>query len=147
MYSWTSLFLQAGDAALFNLSLLTADIYALIFAYVVEHNMPNWMYFAAAVFIFMGLFVYHSQPPVTTAEPVVAQEISETNRLTGASVQGGVRGTAMASDRNVGANSGMTQFRELRDVDDTASTPVCAIGNDVSTIVGRPVSGGGLDII
>ncbi|CAN0300855.1 unnamed protein product, partial [Laminaria digitata] len=44
MYSWTSLFLLAGDAAMFNLSLLTSDVYALVFAFFVEHVTPNWLY-------------------------------------------------------------------------------------------------------
>lgn len=81
MYSWTSLFLQASDAALFNLSLLTADIYALIFAYIVEHNIPSWIYFVAFAVIFTGLLVYHAQPPVTKAEPQLP-EASESNALT-----------------------------------------------------------------
>lgn len=67
MYSWTSLFLQAGDAAMFNLSLLTSDVYALIFAFVVEHVTPNWLYFLAFTVIFGGLICYHAQPLPTKA--------------------------------------------------------------------------------
>src|SRR5690349_13339001 len=33
MYTQTSLFLCTGDAALFNLSLLTSDLYAVLFAF------------------------------------------------------------------------------------------------------------------
>ena len=62
MYSWTSLFLLAGDAALFNLSLLTSDVYALIFAFFIEHVTPNWLYFLAFTVIFAGLICYHTQP-------------------------------------------------------------------------------------
>ena len=69
MYSWTSLFLQAGDAAMFNLSLLTSDVYALIFSYLVEKVTPNGLYFVAFAIIFVGLVVYHLQPPPTEASP------------------------------------------------------------------------------
>lgn len=67
MYSWTSLFLLAGDAALFNLSLLTSDVYALIFAFFIEHVTPNWLYFLAFTVIFAGLICYHTQPVPTKA--------------------------------------------------------------------------------
>ncbi|CAM9417503.1 unnamed protein product [Discosporangium mesarthrocarpum] len=76
LYSWTSLFLQVGDAALFNLSLLTADAYTLIFAYVVEHVSLHLTYFAAFLLIGAGLVVYHSEHPsaagsgVDAADPV-----------------------------------------------------------------------------
>ncbi|CBJ31019.1 conserved unknown protein [Ectocarpus siliculosus] len=70
LYSWTSLFLQAGDAAMFNLSLLTSDVYALLFSVLVEHATPHWLYFVAFVVIFCGLVVYHGQPPPTCAEPL-----------------------------------------------------------------------------
>eukprot|EP00752_Nemacystus_decipiens_P002872 g2673.t1 len=67
MYSWVSLFLQAGDAAMFNLSLLTSDVYAVVFSYVVEKVAPNRLYFAAFAIIFLGLVIYHVQPPPTEA--------------------------------------------------------------------------------
>lgn len=65
MYSWTSLFLQAGDAAMFNLSLLTSDVYALLFAFLVEHVTPDSLYFVAFAVIFCGLVLYHFQPAPT----------------------------------------------------------------------------------
>lgn len=67
MYSWTSLFLQAGDAAMFNLSLLTSDVYALLFSFLVENVTPDWLYFVAFAVIFCGLVIYHVQPPPTSA--------------------------------------------------------------------------------
>lgn len=68
MYSWTSLFLQAGDSAMFNLSILTSDVYAIVFAFFVEHVTPNWLFFAAFAVIFCGLVFYHAQPAPTRAE-------------------------------------------------------------------------------
>lgn len=68
LYTWTSFFLKGGDAAMFNISLLTSDIYALVFAIFVEHATLNWLYFAAFVLIFLGIVLYHSQPIPTKAE-------------------------------------------------------------------------------
>lgn len=55
---------------MFNLSLLTSDVYALVFAYFVENMTPNWLYFVAFAVIFTGLLVYHFQPAPTHAEPM-----------------------------------------------------------------------------
>ena len=68
LYTWTSFFLQGGDAAVFNLSVLTSDVYALVFAFFVEHATPHWLYFAAFGMIFFGLILYNSQPVPTQAE-------------------------------------------------------------------------------
>ncbi|CAM9827738.1 unnamed protein product [Sphacelaria rigidula] len=73
LYCWTSLFLQAGDAALFNLSLLTADLYAFIFALEVENTSTSFLFFIAAAIIFAGVIVYHSQPPTTLSTAELAQ--------------------------------------------------------------------------
>lgn len=68
LYTWTSFFLKGGDAAMFNISLLTSDVYAIVFSVFVEHATPNWLYFAAFVVIFLGIVLYHSQPVPTKAE-------------------------------------------------------------------------------
>lgn len=54
---------------MFNLSLLTSDVYALLFSYLVEHVTPNWLYFVAFGVIFCGLTLYHAQPRPTNAAP------------------------------------------------------------------------------
>lgn len=68
MYVLTSLFLSVADAALFNLSLLTSDIYSVAWAWAVQHEQPHWLYGAAFVTTMSGLAVYHTQPPPFSAE-------------------------------------------------------------------------------
>lgn len=64
MYVLTSLFLQTGDAALFNLSLLTSDVYSVVFSWGVQHRSITWVYGVAFATTLTGLVVYHSQPPI-----------------------------------------------------------------------------------
>jgi solute carrier family 35 protein F1/2 len=55
----TSMFLHIGDATLFNLSLLTSDVYAVLFSYLMYHRLVHWLYFLAFACVAMGLVVYH----------------------------------------------------------------------------------------
>lgn len=61
MYVNTSMFLIESDAALFNLSLLTSDVYAVIFSYFVYHQLVYWTYFLAFLVVAIGLYVYHKE--------------------------------------------------------------------------------------
>jgi solute carrier family 35, member F1/2 len=63
MYINTSAFLQQGDAILFNLSLLTSDVYAVIFSYFITGHLVPWMYFFAFFLVAVGLYTYHSEKP------------------------------------------------------------------------------------
>ena len=48
IYLYLILCLQAeGDSILFNLSLLTSDIYAVIFTYFNSGKLVHWLYFVA----------------------------------------------------------------------------------------------------
>ena len=62
-YVLVSGFLVDSSAALLNVSLLTADIYSLLFVVFAEGVVPNWLYFlgTAAVFLGVGLFNYHER--------------------------------------------------------------------------------------
>lgn len=62
MYTNTTSFLQHGDAVLFNLSLLTSDVYAVIFTYFFSGYLVSWLYFIAFGLVIVGLIIYHSQP-------------------------------------------------------------------------------------
>ena len=66
MYVLTSVFLMEGDAALFNLSLLTSDVYAVLYTWRVQHGRVTWLYGAAFSVTLSGLALYHSQPAVAT---------------------------------------------------------------------------------
>jgi solute carrier family 35, member F1/2 len=61
MYTNTTAFLQQGDAVLFNLSLLTSDVYAVIFTYFFSGYLVSWLYFLAFALIVVGLVLYHSE--------------------------------------------------------------------------------------
>merc|ERR1712224_545633 len=65
MYVLTSAFLTGSDAALFNLSLLTSDVYSVFVSWVLQHRQPNGMYCAAFFTTMSGLVIYNLQPPVT----------------------------------------------------------------------------------
>ena len=64
MYSAASLFLRTSDAALFNLSLLTSDIYAVIFSYFVFGATVHWLYYVAFALTGTGLVVYSTAGPI-----------------------------------------------------------------------------------
>jgi len=67
MYINTSVFLQSGDATFFNLSLLTSDVYAVIFSYLLTGQLVHWLYFVGFGLVFVGLALYHSsEKPVST---------------------------------------------------------------------------------
>jgi solute carrier family 35 protein F1/2 len=60
MYTNTSAFLQHGDSTLFNLSLLTSDVYAILFSYFFYGSLVKWLYFLAFALVAIGLIIYHS---------------------------------------------------------------------------------------
>jgi solute carrier family 35 protein F1/2 len=63
MYINTTIFLQSNDAILFNLSLLTSDVYAVIFTYFYEGYLVSWLYFIAFSLVIIGLILYHIEKP------------------------------------------------------------------------------------
>eukprot|EP00601_Ochromonadales_sp_CCMP2298_P028044 CAMPEP_0173278852 /NCGR_PEP_ID=MMETSP1143-20121109/4840_1 /TAXON_ID=483371 /ORGANISM="non described non described, Strain CCMP2298" /LENGTH=426 /DNA_ID=CAMNT_0014216049 /DNA_START=98 /DNA_END=1379 /DNA_ORIENTATION=- len=61
MYTNTTSFLQKGDAILFNLGLLTSDVYAVIFTFFFKGYLVSWLYFLAFALVIVGLVIYHSE--------------------------------------------------------------------------------------
>ena len=72
MYINTSAFLQHGDSTFFNLSLLTSDIYAVLFSYFFYGNLVKWLYFVAFALVASGLFIYHSADAPLLGGAVIA---------------------------------------------------------------------------
>mmetsp|Transcript_6290 Transcript_6290/g.10212 ORF Transcript_6290/g.10212 Transcript_6290/m.10212 type:complete len:175 (+) Transcript_6290:71-595(+) len=66
-----------GDAALFNLSLLTSDVYAVAFAVAAEGRRLNWLYCASFATTLAGLLVYSRQRPPTGHLRGTAEEIKQ----------------------------------------------------------------------
>jgi len=84
MYTNTSLFLQDNDSTLFNLSLLTSDVYAVIFSYFLYQQLVHWFYFVAFGFVVCGLFLYHSAlPPSHTSSLLRYEEINSVDNNIG----------------------------------------------------------------
>jgi solute carrier family 35, member F1/2 len=75
MYSNTSSFLTSNDATLFNLSLLTSDVYAVLFAYFVFQYQVHWLYFVAFFLTATGLTFYYRG-----GQPTSTEKISSTSR-------------------------------------------------------------------
>lgn len=64
MYELTSRFLVTSDAVLFNLSLLTSDVWAILAAVLLFGQSLHWLYFLAFAIIVVGLFLYNTAPDV-----------------------------------------------------------------------------------
>eukprot|EP00933_Yihiella_yeosuensis_P064390 TRINITY_DN6775_c0_g4_i1.p1 TRINITY_DN6775_c0_g4~~TRINITY_DN6775_c0_g4_i1.p1 ORF type:complete len:368 (-),score=35.37 TRINITY_DN6775_c0_g4_i1:38-1141(-) len=70
MYELTSVFLMGSDATLFNLSLLTSDVYSVIYSWQVQHKQISPMYGVAFTTTLSGLIIYHTQPaPIFSEAP------------------------------------------------------------------------------
>ncbi|KAF1774725.1 Solute carrier family 35 member SLC35F1/F2/F6 [Phytophthora cactorum] len=67
MYTATSIFLTTGDAAVFNLSLLTSDFFAVVAAKYLFNEELSSLYFVGFSFIIVGVSVYNRSAPPTTA--------------------------------------------------------------------------------
>mmetsp|Transcript_56001 Transcript_56001/g.124919 ORF Transcript_56001/g.124919 Transcript_56001/m.124919 type:complete len:369 (+) Transcript_56001:52-1158(+) len=72
IYMLVSIFLRMADAAVFNMSLLTCDVYSIIFSWQVQHKQISWTYGVAFLLTISGLIWYHRQPPPTqSGEPLI----------------------------------------------------------------------------
>lgn len=96
MYVNTTAFLQQSDATLFNLSLLTSDVYAVIFTYFFQGYLVGWLYFVAFGFVMCGLLLYHSEkPPLQLGKEEGSAAAVQPAFLTAFSIR---RGTNYAND-------------------------------------------------
>jgi solute carrier family 35 protein F1/2 len=73
MYSLTSIFLQKCDATMFNLSLLTSDIWAIFASVILFHRSLHPLYFLALLIIATGLVVYNVSPQIESASDQSAE--------------------------------------------------------------------------
>ena len=83
MYTNTSAFLQQSDAIVFNLSLLTSDVYAVLFTYFFEGYLVSWLYFLSFLLVMTGLTVYHYEK----SPELVAQELINSDSSGSSSVE------------------------------------------------------------
>lgn len=59
MYVSVAFMLNISSALFFNLSLLTSDVYSVIFTYFFHGHMVSWLYFVGFGFVIVGLTAYH----------------------------------------------------------------------------------------
>jgi solute carrier family 35 protein F1/2 len=104
MYVNTSSFLQEADSTLFNLSLLTSDVYAVVFSYFFYGYLVHWLYFVSFSLVAVGLVIYHSTAPpipgymneghrhqrlpVSVIQPVTAADLEESSGTHDGGVEG-----------------------------------------------------------
>ncbi|CEG44727.1 solute carrier family 35 member f2 [Plasmopara halstedii] len=83
MYSAASIFLTTGDAAVFNLSLLTSDFFAVVAAKYLFDEELSGLYFVGFVFIFIGVIIYNrSTSPITViGNDILIVQDSSVDRL------------------------------------------------------------------
>lgn len=62
------IFLQAGDAAVFNLSLLTSDFFAVVAAKYLFDEELSWLYFVGFSLIIAGILVYNRALSLATGD-------------------------------------------------------------------------------
>ena len=73
-YSGAAMFLLLSEAAFFNLSLLTGDLWTVMFSVTAQHIIPGPLFFVALVLIVGGVVVYEMAP-----SPVDPTKLSEEN--------------------------------------------------------------------
>ena len=61
-YKGASVFLMMSEAAFFNLSLLTGDLWSIIFSVVAERIIPQPLFFVALIFVLSGVVLYEMAP-------------------------------------------------------------------------------------
>ncbi len=119
-YLNVSRLLRGSDAALFNLSLLTSDVYAVIFSFLFTGSLVHWLYFIAFFFVAIGIYVYHSEEaPTEVSDEMAVERLSDLNL----NPSGGI------GDRN---SSGLSDLKR-KDVKDVNTTMKVNDDNNIYT--------------
>ncbi|XP_021289465.1 solute carrier family 35 member F1-like isoform X1 [Herrania umbratica] len=74
-YSITPFVLKLSGATMFNLSLLTSDMWAVVVRILFYHQQVNWLYFLAFAVVVIGLVIYST----TEKDPVPAPLLEDAN--------------------------------------------------------------------
>lgn len=77
-YKGASMFLMMSEAAFFNLSLLTGDLWSIVFSVVAEKIIPRPLFFVALVFVMSGVVIYEMAPsPVLEDEKGLHEQLAQ----------------------------------------------------------------------
>ncbi|KAI3746237.1 hypothetical protein L6452_08661 [Arctium lappa] len=80
--SLTPLVLQASGATLFNLSLLTADMWAVVIRVLLYHQKVDWLYYVSFLLVGIGLVVYSKTEKYSNELPELENgDADQLNRL------------------------------------------------------------------
>jgi len=75
-------FLLMSESALLNLSLLSGDLWAVVFSIMEEHTMPSHVFYASFCLIITGVAVYEMGPsPITTHDGLQKYGLPESSKL------------------------------------------------------------------
>lgn len=80
LYSLFPVILTYGGATLYNLSLLTSDIYAIIVSIILFNHFPNFLFYISLVFVMVGLLCYNLKNEINSNDtPIEPQEYPDGN--------------------------------------------------------------------
>lgn len=121
MYFLTAEFLARSESALFNLSLLTSDMWAILAGTLLFGQRLSWLYFVSLVVTVSGLILYNSVPLDIPPAPH-AQALAESPDGS-ASDERGERGERAAASRAAdGTETAALGFESLRTEESDEST-------------------------
>ncbi|CAJ1949249.1 unnamed protein product [Cylindrotheca closterium] len=92
-YAGASRFFQISEATFFALSLLTGDLWSVIFSVFFEHIIPHPLFFLALVFVLSGMLVYEMAPSPVLEDRCAVVYDEDAN--------GGLRGSLPVSANNI----------------------------------------------
>jgi solute carrier family 35, member F1/2 len=76
-YAGATRFLQASEATFFNLSLLTGDMWSVLFSVIAEHIVPRPLFFVALAFVMSGVIIYETAPSPVVEDRIGGDEEDE----------------------------------------------------------------------
>lgn len=147
MYELTSRFLVTSDAVLFNLSLLTSDVWAILAAVLLFGQALHWLYFLSFAIIVVGLFLYNTAPDIDAGSATPASTIAgDAGDASGSGGGGRSQSSAAApteSDSLTAAARSAQSAVDLRPLAATeeGSLPVRWTSGDVSVAPGAAAAG------
>jgi hypothetical protein len=80
-YAGASRFLMVSEAAFYNLSLLTGDLWSVIFSIVEERIVPQPLFFVALVFVLSGVILYELAPSPASEKTTTTRTTTTTTTI------------------------------------------------------------------
>ena len=97
-------FVQSSSAALLNVSVLTSDIYSVLFVVLTTGVVPSFMYFVGTFFVFAGVFAYSFMEKMEEGEVVRGGNVKEQGEGDGEEDRMYLRSSADIADDDEGVD-------------------------------------------